>query len=149
MLYNLKHGIFAHPFEGVACISTFLSIYGAFKLLLYNPEVLDNATSGILSMPKYILWIWVVVGFIGALVTFVGLTMTTWNEKGRAIEASGLWLMGSMWLTAGVARAGLNLDAWVEYTRYFAIAAGCILRLAILHDFHRIIQRRVEGVELQ
>ena len=149
MLYNLKHGIFAHPFEGVACISTFLSVYSGLKLLLYHPEVLDNADSGILSLPKYLIWSWVVLGFIGAVITFVGLTMSTWNEKGRMIESSGLWFMGSMWLTAGVALSFLDLWLWEEYVRYFAIAAGCVLRLAVLHDFHKIMQRRIEGVRLQ
>lgn len=148
MIYNLKHGVFAHPFEMVACISTFLSVYGGFQLLVYHPEVLDNATSGILSLPKYLIWIWVVVGFIGAVVTGIGLAMTTWSRKGRFIEASGLWLMGSMWLTAGVARAFLNWDAWVEYTRYFALSVGCIFRLIILYDFHESLRKRVEGVEV-
>lgn len=148
MIYNLKHGIFAHPFEAVACTSTFLSVYGGFKLLLLHPEVLDNAEYGILSLPKYLIWTWVVIGFLGAVITFAGLTMSTWNQKGRAIEASGLWLMGSMWLTAGIAAAMLDLWLWEEYVRYFAIAAGCVFRLVIIHDFHTIIQRRVEGVEL-
>lgn len=149
MFYNLKHGIFAHPFEGVACISTVLSVYGGFKLLLYHPEVLDRAEFGILSLPKYLIWFWVVLGFIGAVVTFVGLTMSTWNEKGRTIETSGLWMMGSMWLTAGVASAGLDIGRWEEYVRFFAIAVGCALRLAILHDFHKIMHRRLKGVSLQ
>jgi hypothetical protein len=141
MTFSLKHGIYAHPFEFVACVSTFLSVYGAFKLLLYRPEILDNANAGILSLPKYILWTWVIMGFIGAVMTGSGLTMSIFSQKGRVIEESGLWLMGAMWLTAGVARSILDLEAWLEYMRYLAIAGGCALRLMMINDFHEIMSK--------
>jgi hypothetical protein len=141
MTFSLKHGIYAHPFEFVACVSTFLSVYGAFQLLLYHPDVLDNATQGILSVPKYLLWVWVVTGFLGAVATASGLALSIFSPKGRVLEEQGLWLMGAMWLSAGVVRAVLDLEAWVEYIRYFAIAGGCILRLMMLNDFHDIMTR--------
>lgn len=141
MAFSLKHGIYAHPFEMVACISTLLSVYGAFKLLLYQPEILDAATVGILSLPKYILWVWVIMGFLGAGLTAAGLTMSIFSPKGRVLEEQGLWLMGAMWLSAGIARSFLDIDAWIEYARYLAIAIGCILRLMMLNNFHEIMTR--------
>ena len=149
MIFNVKHGIIVHPFEGALCITTVLSVYSGFKLLVHNPEVLDNAESGILSLPKYLIWAWVVIGFIGAIVTFIGLTMTTWDERGRTLEVSGLWLMGSMWLTTGVGSSLLDLWLWEEYIRFFSLAAACILRLIVLHDFHKIMRRRSEEVKIQ
>lgn len=141
MSFSLKHGIYAHPFEMVACVSTFLSVYGAFKLLLYSPEVLDRATAGILSLPKYILWTWVVMGFLGAILTASGLTMSIFSTKGRVLEEQGLWLMGAMWLSAGIARSFLDIGAWLEYVRYLSIAGGCALRLMMLNDFHDIMTK--------
>lgn len=141
MTFSLKHGIYAHPFEFVACVSTFLSVYGAFQLLLYHPEILDQATQGILTVPKYLLWTWVIMGFLGAVATASGLALSIFSPKGRVLEEQGLWLMGAMWLSAGVVRIVLDLDAWVEYLRYFAIAGGCVLRLMMLNDFHEIMTR--------
>lgn len=145
MTFSLKHGIYAHPFEFVACVSTFLSVYGGFQLLMYHPEILDAATSGILSLPKYIIWIWVVMGFLGAVATGSGLALSIFSPKGRVLEEQGLWLMGAMWLSAGIARIILDLDAWVEYVRYFAIAGGCIVRLLMLNDFHEIMTKWKEA----
>jgi hypothetical protein len=139
--FSLKHGLYAHPFEAVACVSSFLSIYGTFQLLLYHPEILDNATSGILTCPRWMLWTWVVTGFIGAVLTGFGLTASIFSQKGRTVEETGLWLMGAMWLSAGFARSLLDLNAWVEYVRYFAIAAGCVVRLMQLNDFHEFVKR--------
>lgn len=141
MLFSVKHGIYAHPFEMVACISTFLGVYAAFDLLLYRPEVLDAATSGVLSLPKYILWVWVVMGFLGSVLTAAGLTMSIFSKRGREWEAAGLWLMGAMWLSAGVARTFLDITAWVEYVRYWAIAFGCIIRLMSINNFHEFVKR--------
>lgn len=141
MTFSLKHGIYAHPFEFVACVSTFLSVYGAFDLLLNHPDVLDNATQGILSVPKYLLWTWVVIGFLGAVATAIGLALSIFSPKGRVLEEQGLWLIGAMWLSTGVVRVVLDFGAWVEYVRYFAIAGGCILRLMMLNDFHDIMLR--------
>lgn len=141
MPYHLRNGLYAHPFEAVACISTMLSVYGAFRLLVYRPQVLDAATSGILSMPKYILWIWVVMGFVGAVVTLIGLGLSIFSRKGRQVEASGLWLMGAMWLTAAVARMALDLAPWEEYLRYWAIGLGCVTRLLMLYEFQGIMDR--------
>src|SRR5690349_12950200 len=148
MTFSLKHGIYAHPFEAVACISTFLSVYGGLQLLLYHPEYLDNATSGILSLPKWMIWTWVVMGFVGAVLTFCGLAASIFSTKGRSVEESGLWLMGAMWLTAGVARSFLDLNAWVEYSRYLAIAGGCILRLMMINEFHEIMRRARRGAQV-
>lgn len=136
---SLKHGIYAHPFEFVACVSTFLSVYGAFKLLVYHPDILERTPTGILSIPSYILWVWVVMGFIGATLTAIGLAMSIFSPKGRVLEEQGLWLMGAMWLSAGVARSFLDIGAWVEYVRYLSIAAGCIMRLMMLNNFHEIM----------
>lgn len=147
MTFSLKHGIYAHPFEFVACVSTFLSVYGAFRLLLYHPEILDQATQGILTVPKYLLWTWVIMGFLGAVATASGLALSIFSPKGRVLEEQGLWLMGAMWLSAGVVRIVLDLDAWVEYLRYFAIAGGCVLRLMMLNDFHEIMTRWREAEE--
>lgn len=147
MIFSLKHGIYAHPFEFVACVSTFLSVYAAFQLLLYHPEILDNADAGMLSLPKYILWIWVVMGFLGAVLTAIGLTMSIFSKRGRVLEEQGLWLMGAMWLSAGIARSFLDLDAWIEYVRYIAIAGGCTLRLMMLNDFHEIMTRSRRGAQ--
>jgi len=139
--FTLKHGLYAHPFEAVACISTFLSVYGAFQLLLYHPDYINAQTSGILTCPRWMLWAWVVMGFVGAIMTGIGLTASIFSSKGRTIEEQGLWMMGAMWLSAGFARSLLDLDAWVEYVRYFAIAGGCIVRLMQLNDFHEFIKR--------
>lgn len=141
MTFSLKHGIYAHPFEFVACVSTFLSVYGAFDLLLHHPDVLDNATQGILSVPKYLLWTWVVIGFLGSVATAIGLALSIFSPKGRVLEEQGLWLIGAMWLSTGVVRVVLDFGAWLEYVRYFAIAGGCILRLMMLNDFHDIMLR--------
>lgn len=141
MTFSLKHGIYAHPFEAVACISTILSVYGAFRLLLYHPQVINNATSGILTCPRWMLWAWVVMGFVGAVMTFIGLAASIFSSKGRTVEEQGLWMMGAMWLSAGFARSLLDIGAWVEYLRYFAIAAGCAGRLLQLNDFHEFIKR--------
>lgn len=141
MTFSIKHGIYAHPFEMVACVSTFLSVYGAFKLLLYHPEILDRADVGILVLPKYLLWTWVIMGFLGAVLTASGLTMSIFSQKGRILEEAGLWLMGAMWLSAGISRSFLDIDAWLEYARYLAIAGGCTLRLMMLNNFHDIMRR--------
>lgn len=141
MKISIKHGIYAHPFEMVACVSTALSVYAAFQLLLYHPEVLDAADVGILSLPKYILWIWVIMGFLGSVLTASGLTLSIFSTKGRVLEEQGLWLMGAMWLSAGISRSILDWDAWIEYVRYMAIAVGCVLRLMMINDFHHIMQR--------
>jgi hypothetical protein len=141
MVFSLKHGIYAHPFEMVACVSTFLSVYGAFQILLYHPEILNNATAGILVLPRFLLWTWVIMGFLGAVTTASGLTLSIFSEKGRIIEEGGLWMMGAMWLSAGAARLMLDLDAWVEYVRYFTIAGGCIVRLMMLNDVHSMMTR--------
>lgn len=141
MSFSLKHGIYAHPFEMVACVSTFLSVYGAFQILLYHPEILHRADAGILVLPRFLLWSWVIMGFLGAIMTASGLTLSIFSEKGRVIEEGGLWMMGAMWLSAGVARSFLDLNAWVEYVRYLAIAGGCILRLMMLNDFHHVMTR--------
>jgi hypothetical protein len=148
MSFSLKHGIYAHPFEMVACVSTFLSVYGAFKILLYNPEILHRADAGILVLPRFLLWSWVIMGFLGAIMTASGLTLSIFSEKGRVIEEGGLWMMGAMWLSAGVARSFLDLNAWVEYVRYIAIAGGCILRLMMLNDFHHVMTRWREAERL-
>ena len=147
MTIYLKHGIYAHPFEFVACVSTFLSVYGAFQLLLYHPEILDAADVGILSLPKYILWIWVCMGCVGALMTGFSLTWSIFSPKGRVLEEAGLWLMGAMWLSAGVARFALDIDAWVEYVRYFAIAGGCAMRLMMINNFHEVVRQMRRGVK--
>ena len=141
MSFSLKHGIYADPFEFVACVSTFLSVYGAFRLLMYEPEVLANATVGILSLPTYMLWAWVIMGFVGATLAAAGLTMSIFSPKGRVLEEQGLWLMGAMWLSAGVARSFLDIGAWMEYMRYLSIAGGCALRLMMINDFHDIFTR--------
>ncbi len=149
MTFSIKHGIYAHPFEMVACVSTFLSVYGGFDLLVHHPEYLETIHSGILSLPDGVLWVWIIMGFVGAVMTATGLTLSIFSQKGRAIEEAGLWMMGAMWLSAGVARSFLDLNAWVEYTRYFAIAAGCALRLMMLNDFHDILKRAVrEGYRI-
>lgn len=141
MTFSLKHGIYAHPFEMVACISTFLSVYGAFQLLLYHPDVIANAEAGILTCPRWMLWAWVIMGVVGAIMTAAGLTTSIFSQKGRTIEEQGLWLMGAMWLSAGFARALLDWNAWIEYVRYFSIAAGCIGRLMQINDFHEFVKR--------
>lgn len=141
MTFSLKHGIYAHPFEMVACISTFLSVYGAMRLLLYSPEAVENATSGILTLPTYLLWTWIVMGFFGAAATAGGLTMSIFSPKGRVLEEQGLWLMGAMWLSAGVTRSIMDLEAWIEYMRYLSIAGGCIIRLMMLNDVHEMMTR--------
>jgi len=141
MTFSLKHGLYAHPFEAVACISTFLSVYGAFQLLLYHPEIINSAESGILTCPTWMLWTWVIMGCVGAIMTGGGLAASIFSPKGRVVEEQGLWLMGAMWLSAGFARSLLDLNAWVEYVRYFAIAAGCAGRLLQLNDFHEFVRR--------
>ena len=141
MAFSLKHGLYAHPFEMVACASTFLSVYGAFRLLLYHPEILNNADSGILVLPRFLLWTWVIMGFLGAVITASGLTLSIFSERGRVLEEGGLWMMGAMWLSAGVARAILDLEAWVEYVRYLSIAGGCVVRLMMLNNVHEIMTR--------
>jgi hypothetical protein len=141
MVYRLRNGLYAHPFEMVACISTFLGVWGAFKLLVHNPEVLDRIEDGILSVPKYILWIWVIVGFFGCVTTALGLAASIFSNKGRVVEAAGLWMMGAMWLSAGVAMIFLDWQAWEQYLRFFSIATACIVRLMMLNDFHSIMSR--------
>lgn len=141
MTFSLKHGIYAHPFEAVACVSTFLSVYAAFQLLLYHPEIVNNAEVGILTCPRWMLWTWVIMGCVGAILTMSGLTASIFSTKGRTVEEQGLWLMGAMWLSAGFARSLLDLNAWLEYIRYFAIAGGCIGRLMQLNDFHEFVRR--------
>lgn len=141
MPYHLRNGIFAHPFELVACISTFLSVWGGFKLLVEQPELLARLEEGILSMPLPVLWVWVIMGFIGAVLTAFGLGMSLYSHLGRTIEAAGLWLMGSMWLSAAVSSMILDWSRWEEYTRFWAIAIGCVLRLLVLSKFQTIMAK--------
>lgn len=141
MPYHLRNGIYAHPFELVACVSTLLAVWGGGKLLVTQPETLDRLDSGILSMPHLLLWSWIAMGACGAVLTAGGLGMSVYSHKGRAIEATGLWLMGAMWLSSGVALVFLDWMAWEAYVRYFAIAGGCVLRLLVLNQFHAIMTK--------
>lgn len=145
MPYRLRNGIYAHPFEMIACISTFLAVYSAFKLLVTQRDVLRRLDEGILSMPFGILWTWAIMGFVGCVLTAVGLTMSIYSHRGRTIEGTGLWLMGSMWLSAGVASMALDLWNWVEYIRFWAIAIGCIMRLMVLGRFQAIMRKIPEA----
>ena len=136
---ELRRGVMRHPFELVVCLITFLSIERVISLLVSKPEVLAASENGLLSMAPILLWVWCIMGISGSLLMLIGLTYSVFSARGIDLEAAGLWLAGSMWLSAAFVTMYVEPTLWQQYAQYLVIASGCGIRLIVLSKIRHVI----------
>ena len=131
---NYRDGLLHHPFELAVCVMSFLVVWQVNDLLINEKELVRTTNHGFLSLPLGILWLWVFMGFVGTCLIIVGLGMSIFSRRGRAIEATGLWLVAAMWLSAGVSAFAFGPSSFTEYGRYLSMGIACVVRLIALNQ---------------
>ena len=91
MIYHIRENVRTRPFELVICILSLITIQQIMEILITRPEILRDVGSGFLSLPKAFLWTWCVFGLIGVALLLIGLVMSIFSFRARAVETSGLW----------------------------------------------------------
>ena len=145
ILRDFRDNVRTRPFQFVICVVSLLYIWSIVHILIEDPGRLSNIESGFLSLPKPVLWCWCCIGSIGSILMVIAFTANVFSEKGHAIEASGLWLSGSMWLSAAVSALIFFPSDWTEYSQYLVITIGFVTRLSVLRQF-RHVRSKAEGI---
>jgi len=128
----------AHPFELALAVMAILSAIRTGDILArYGslPHV------GLLAVPAWLLWVWVVIAGVGGCLMLAGLTWGTLRARARAIEAAGVWLTGAVWAVVAVADARFEPSQAWTWGQYAIIAVCSGIRLLALHRVERAITR--------
>lgn len=132
-LGKIRDNIYTHPFEMVVCIMSFLGAYRVLNTIIEFHTVHVDDRTGIYSLPVGVLWVWAVMGLTGSVIILVGLWVAVVNVMGFLIELSGLWLLGSLWLSVGLSTIFISDGSFPQYGQHFTIAIGCLIRILAIH----------------
>lgn len=142
---DVKTNITSHPFEFVFSSILVLRLWRSVDMLLDYDKLPESFKVGLMSLPLVMLWTWVVMGLIGSLLIFAGLSTSSFTRKSRALEASGLWLSAAMWFSIGVSDLVIAPLDFRGYAAFFVITGGCMVRLIALNRLQRIISHAKDG----
>lgn len=128
----------AHPFELAVSLMAVLTAIRTGDVLT-DYEHLPHI--GLLAVPAWLLWLWVVMAGLGGLLMLTGITWGILRARARLLEAAGLWLTASVWAVVAVADFRFEPTAWWTWGQYLAIAGCSLLRLWGLRRVEKAIDR--------
>lgn len=127
-----RQNIMTYPFEVVVCALALISIIRVIKVLPHLDSLPDEVRQGLLTMSPVLLWIWMIMGGVGASLMLIGLSMSSFRWVGRLVESVGCWLSFGMWTSIGAADVIYFPHDWLAYVQYFLIGAACLVRILAL-----------------
>lgn len=135
----------ATPFEyAFALLIMADMVSSGYQIVKLGPEL---PRVGLYSVPSFVLWSWLLFGFLGASGILAGLVWGIFDSRARSLEVAGLWLSASVWVSVLTASIIATPVQWYMWVQFIPLIIGIGLRLAGLSSYEHTVERLMSDFE--